>query len=84
MEKDLDGAAEKLRTNLGAVLIDVNGKDDTVADLTVHNQKIIDDCKGSKQNEEIAMTLSKAKDAAVIVGIQALSNPNMSLIQEHC
>jgi NADH-quinone oxidoreductase subunit G len=84
LEQDLAGSAEQLITDLAAVLVALAGQADSVADLPVHIQKIIVDCKVSKQHEAIAMTLSKAKDAAVIVGIQALSNPNMSLIQELC
>ncbi len=84
LEQELAGSAEQLVTDLAAVLVALAGQITSASELPTHIQDIIVDCKASKQHKAIANSLSKAKNAAVIVGIQALSNPHLSLIQELC
>lgn len=84
LEQELAGSAEQVVTDLAAVLVALAGKAKSESELPIHLQEIIVDCKVGKQHKAIANSLSKAKDAAVIVGIQALSNPSLSLIQELC
>lgn len=84
LEQELAGSAEQLVTDLAAVLVALAGKTKSESELSTHIQGIIVDCKVSKQHKAIAKSLSKANDSAVIVGIQALSNPHLSLIQELC
>jgi NADH-quinone oxidoreductase subunit G len=84
LEQELAGSAEQLVTDLAAVLSALAGMVKSEPELPAHLQEIIVDCKVSKQHKAIAKSLSKGKDSAVIVGIQALSNPHLSLIQELC
>ena len=84
LEQELAGSSEQLLTDLAAVLVALAGQTKSSDELPAHIQTIIVDCTASKQHKAIAKSLSKAKDAAVIVGIQALSNPHLSLIQELC
>jgi NADH-quinone oxidoreductase subunit G len=84
LEQELAGSAEQLVTDLAGVLVALFDQDKSGAELPAHIQAIIVDCRASKQHKAIAKSLSKAKDAAVIVGVQALSNPHLSLIQELC
>jgi NADH-quinone oxidoreductase subunit G len=84
LEHDLAGSADQLVTDLAAILVALVGEAGPTSELSTHIQDIILDCKASKQHKEIAKSLSKAKDTAVIVGIQVLSNPHLSLIQELC
>lgn len=84
LEQQLAGSAEQLVTDLAAVVLALTAKAKTETELSSHIQSVIVDCKVSKAHKAIAASLSKAKDAAVIVGIQVLSNPHLSLIQELC
>jgi NADH-quinone oxidoreductase subunit G len=84
LEQDLAGSAEEIITGLAAVVVALAGQVNSTSELPEHIQAIIGDCKVSKQHKAVASALSKAKDTAVIVGIQALSNPYLSLIQELC
>lgn len=84
LEQELAGSAEQLVTDLAAVLVALTGMAKSESELPTHLQGLVVDCKVSKQHKAIAKSLSTAKDAAVIVGIQALSNPHLSLIQELC
>ena len=84
LEQELAGSAEQLVTDLAAVLLALSTKAGSVAELSPHIQSVVGDCKVSKAHKAIAKSLSKAKDAAVIVGIQAQSNPHLALIQELC
>jgi NADH-quinone oxidoreductase subunit G len=84
LEQDLAGSAEEIITGLAAVVVALAGQANSAPELPEHIQAIISDCKVSKQHKAVASALSKAKDTAVIVGIQALSNPHLSLIQELC
>jgi NADH-quinone oxidoreductase subunit G len=84
LEHELAGSADQLVTDLAAILVALVDKAKSISELPAHIQGIIKGCKASKQHKEIAKSLSKAKDTAVIVGIQVLSNPHLSLIQELC
>jgi NADH-quinone oxidoreductase subunit G len=52
--------------------------------LPDHLAKILTGCEPSTQHRAIARSLADAANAAVIVGIQALSNPQLALLQEIC
>jgi NADH-quinone oxidoreductase subunit G len=84
LEQELAGSAEQLVTDLAAVLVSLADQDKSIIELPTHIQEIIVGCKANKQHKAIANSLSKAKDTALIVGIQALSSPHLSLIQELC
>jgi NADH-quinone oxidoreductase subunit G len=84
LEHELAGSAEQLVADLAGVLAALAAQAKLPAELPTHIQATIADCQASKQHKAIAKSLSKAKDAAVIVGIQSLSSPYLSLIQELC
>ena len=84
LEHELAGSAEQLVADLAGVLAALAVQAKLPAELPTHIQATIADCQASKQHQAIAKSLSKAKDAAVIVGIQSLSSPYLSLIQELC
>jgi NADH-quinone oxidoreductase subunit G len=52
--------------------------------LPAHLAEILTGCEPSAQHHTIARSLADATNAAIIVGIQALSNPQLALLQEIC
>jgi NADH-quinone oxidoreductase subunit G len=82
LEADLAGSAEQLLTHLAAVAkaaTDVSGKP-----LSDRLSTIVDKVKVSAEHRAIADKLNSGENSALIVGVQALSNPSLSLIQELC
>ncbi|MCP4432866.1 MAG: NADH-quinone oxidoreductase subunit G [Gammaproteobacteria bacterium] len=82
LETDLAGSAEQLITHLAAVVkaaATLTGKP-----LSDRLSTMVDKVKGNSDHESIAEKLNSGDDSAVIVGIQAVSNPSLSLIQELC
>ena len=82
LETDLAGSAEKLITHLAAVAkatATISSKP-----LSDHLSSMVDKVKVNSDHESIAEILNSAGDSAVIIGIQAVSNPSLSLIQELC
>lgn len=84
LEEELAGSCEQVLTDLAAVLVALAAQANSVVELPTHLQTIIADSTASEQHIAIATSLNKTTDAAVIVGVQALSNPHLSLIQELC
>ena len=84
LERELTGCAEQLLIDLSAVVSALPASQKTNTELSPHLQALIADCKPGQAHKTIARSLLKAQDAAVFVGIQALSNPYLSLIQELC
>lgn len=84
LEQELSGCAEQLVTDLATVVRALAVKPGSEIELSSHIQAVIIDCQVSKAHKAIAKSLSNAKDAAVMVGIQSLSNPYLSLIQALC
>ena len=82
--EELAGSAEQLVIDLSAVVLALSSMTKSEAEMSSHLQTLVGDCKVNKSHKAIAKSLSKAKNGAVIVGIQALSNSYLSLIQELC
>jgi len=82
LQTELVGSAAQLVSDLATVavaLADISDKP-----LSRHLAGIVVDCHPTEHHKAIARSLLDAGNAAVIVGIQALSNPQLSLIQEIC
>ncbi len=82
LQTELVGSAEQLICNLAAVAVALTDTSDNT--LSAHLVKIVDGCEPTDQHRAIARSLADADNAAVIVGVQALSNPQLSLLREIC
>ncbi len=80
--EELIGSAEQLLSDLGSVVVALAEKSGT--ELTTHLGNLLDGARPRKEHLAIATSLKEGKKSAVIVGIQALGSPNLSLIQEFC
>jgi NADH-quinone oxidoreductase subunit G len=82
LQHELVGSATQLIRDLAAVAVAL--AECTNQALPDHLAKILTGCEPSTQHRAIARSLADAANAAVIVGIQALSNPQLALLQEIC
>ena len=82
LQNELVGSATQLVFDLAAVAVAL--ADYTHQALPDHLAKILTGCEPSAQQQAIACSLADAANAAIIVGIQALSNPQLALLQEIC
>ena len=82
LETELTGSAAQLVHHLAGVAVALaasSGKP-----LDAHLAGIVDAIEASDQQRAIAESLRQAANAAIVVGVQAFSNPHLSLIQEIC
>ena len=82
LQTELLGSDAQLLSDLAAVavaLAEISG-----TPLTSHLAGIISSCEPNESHRAIARSLMDADNAALIVGIQALANPQLSLLQEIC
>jgi NADH-quinone oxidoreductase subunit G len=82
LQNELVGSATQLLHDLAAVAVAL--ADYAHQALPDHLAKILTGCEPSAQHQAIARSLADAANAAIIVGIQALSNPQLALLQEIC
>jgi NADH-quinone oxidoreductase subunit G len=82
LQHELVGSATQLVRDLAAVALAL--ADCTNQALPDHLAKTLAGCEPSTQHRAIARSLADTANAAVIVGIQALSNPQLALLQEIC
>ena len=82
LQNELIGSASQLVGDLAAVAVAL--ADSANQPLPQHLANITADYEPSAQHREIARSLADAANAAIIVGIQALSNPQLALLQEIC
>jgi NADH-quinone oxidoreductase subunit G len=82
MQDELTGSAEQLLGNLAGVVLALSEKSST--ELSKHISSLVAGCDIQKEHKTIAKSLQSGKNAAVLVGVQALNSPNLSLIQELC
>ena len=78
--EELVGSAEQLLSDLGGVVAALAEKSGN--ELSSHLAKLLDGSSPRKEHVAIAKSLSGGKNSAIIVGVQALSSPYLSLIQE--
>ena len=82
LQQELLGSAAQLVSHLAGVavaLANVSGRS-----LTAHLAGLVGELETTSQQRAIAQSLFDAENAAIIVGVQAISNPQLSLIQEIC
>ncbi len=82
LQTDLAGSAEQLVAHLAAVASAAAKHADN--SLSTRLSGLLDKAKVNGDHETIAQSLSDDGDSAVIVGLQAIANPYLSLIQELC
>ena len=80
--EEINGSTEQLLGDLAGVVVALAEKSNT--ELSDHLRGLLDGYKLQKEHKVIAGSLLAGKNTAVIVGIQALSSPYLSLIQELC
>jgi len=79
---DLAGSAEHLPSELAAIAQSAAEQSDN--SLSSRLADLLEASKPSKEHRDIATSLVEGEQAAIIVGLQALSSPHLSLIQELC
>jgi len=79
---ELSSSAEGLVANLAAVAKAAAEKSKT--ELSPRLAGLLEDSKPNKEHKSIAISLCTGENTAVIVGIQALASPHLSMIQELC
>ena len=82
LQAELTGSATQLLADLGGVALAL--AQSSARPLSPHLAALLDGCEVGTQHRAIADSLVGAESAAVIVGVQALANPQLSLIQELC
>jgi NADH-quinone oxidoreductase subunit G len=82
LHNELLGSAAQLIGDLAAVAVAL--ADSTSQALPQRLAKVLASCEPSTRHREIARDLADANNAAIIVGVQALSNPQLALLQEIC
>ena len=82
LHAELNGSAAQLVADLGAVAVALAAQ--SGKPLGAHLHKLLGDLDPGEAHRSIARSLASAGNAAVIVGLQALANPNLSLVQEIC
>ena len=80
--KELNGSAEQLLGDLAGVVLALSEK--SALDLSEHLRGLLDGYKLQAEHESIAKSLLDGKNSALFVGVQALTSPYLSLIQELC
>ena len=82
LQHELAGSASGIIHHLGAVALalgEISGKP-----LTPHLAGILQDCEIGEAHRAIAASLAAGSNSAVIVGTDALANPQLALLQEIC
>jgi len=82
LQHELAGSASRVVHDLAAValsLAEISGKA-----LTPHLAKILQGCEIGDAHRAIARSLAEGSNCAVIVGSDALANPQLALLQEIC
>ena len=82
LHSEMAGSASRVIHDLAAVasaLTETGGKA-----LSPHLARVVAGCEVNDQHRAIARSLANAANVAVIVGTEALPNPQLSLLQELC
>ena len=82
LQTELAGSAARVINDLAAVaaaLAESSGKA-----LSAHLAAMVKDVGIEQPHRDIARSLAEGSNVAVIVGVEALANPNLSLLQELC
>ncbi|MDH3389156.1 MAG: NADH-quinone oxidoreductase subunit NuoG, partial [Gammaproteobacteria bacterium] len=82
LQTELNGSAARLVNDLAGVAVAL--AEISARPLAEHLARIVADLRPTEQHQAIARSLTDADNAAIIVGVQALTSPHLSLIQEIC
>ncbi|MDH3219975.1 MAG: NADH-quinone oxidoreductase subunit NuoG [Gammaproteobacteria bacterium] len=82
LQTELNGSAARLVNDLAGVAVAL--AEISARPLGDHLARIVADLQPTEQHQAIARSLADADNAAIIVGVQALTSPHLSLIQEIC
>jgi NADH-quinone oxidoreductase subunit G len=82
LQHELAGSASRIIHDLAAVALALAEISDQA--LSPHLAKILQDCEIGESHRAIAASLIAASNSAVIVGTDALANPQLALLQEIC
>jgi len=82
LHRELLGSAAQLVSDLAGVAVALAARSGKA--LGGHLAQLIGDLEPTSQQRAIAASLLAAENTALIVGVQALANPDLSLIQEIC
>jgi len=82
LNHELNGSAEQLLGDLAGVVLALVDK--SSIDLSRHLSGMLEGYDVQKEHKSIAKSLRDGKNTAVLVGIQALASPYLSMIQELC
>jgi NADH-quinone oxidoreductase subunit G len=80
VDQDLTGSAEQILHDLAAVLVAVASE--TKQELSGELAKLVEKVKAGDEHKAIAQSLVKGAESALIVGVQAVSHPNHSLLMQ--
>ena len=80
--EEMNGSIEQLISNLAGVVLALAEKSN--AELSEHLRGLLNGYKLQKEHISVADSLLSGKNSAVVVGLQALGSPHLSLIQELC
>ncbi len=80
LTEDLAGSAEQMLHNLAAVVVAVAKKAET--ELSAELAVLLEKVTAKKEHNAIAAALVSGEQSAVIVGIQAVSHPQYSLVMQ--
>ncbi len=82
LDADLAGSAEQLVSDLAAIVKTAfEQSNETMSDRLAG---LLDNISVNEDHQSIAESLRNGENSAVVVGVQAISNPYLSLIQELC
>ncbi len=82
LEADLAGSAEQLISDLAAIAKNAfEQSDETLSDRLAC---LVENVSVNEGHQSIASSLRDGENSAVVVGVQAISSPYLSLIQELC
>ncbi|MCZ6488399.1 MAG: NADH-quinone oxidoreductase subunit NuoG [Gammaproteobacteria bacterium] len=82
LHEELNGSAEQLPNDLAGVVLALSQA--SGAGLSRHLGQLLEGFKLRDEHSSIANSLLKGKISAVLVGIQSLTSPYLSLIEELC
>lgn len=80
LTEDLAGSSEQLLQDLASVL--VAAAQTTKQDLPEKLSTLVEKVKAKKEHKAIARDLVSGKSSALVVGVQAVSHPNLSLLMQ--
>ncbi|MEM7562525.1 MAG: NADH-quinone oxidoreductase subunit NuoG [Pseudomonadota bacterium] len=83
LNADFGGSVSDLIQNLAAVA-KASAEAAGTGDLSAHLSSLLADCEIQASHRAIAKSLIGGDNAAIFVGVQAISNPHYALIQELC